>query len=370
MINLNTRLQSLNSSIDVETKKLLVLNAKTIQYNVLKREVDSNKSLYESLLRRVKETEVAKELEATNIRIIDLANVPKAPFTPNHRRDIMMGVFLGLFLGAGLAFAIEYFDSTVKTAEDIEMYVRLPFLGYVPSAKAEARAQKDIDMLSFKKPHSRFAEAYRTIRSSVIFSAPEDKPLKTILITSSSPEEGKSTVAINLSTIFALANEKILLVEADMRRPRLSGALDLDNQVGLSNLLIGTAPLDAAIRQTNIPNLSVILSGPKPPNPTELISSTKTKSILEELKARFTRIIIDSPPLLSVADSLILANQTDGVIDVVRAGFQNIELILRGRQRLIEAKARIIGVILNNVNVKREDSYYYYHYYYTTEDKK
>ncbi len=370
MLNANTRQEAVNKSIDEETRKLLELNTKTIQYNALKREVESDKSLYESLLGRIKETEVSKQLETTNIRIIDLAQVPGGPFSPNRKQDVSKGITLGFFLGVVLAFILEYLDSTVKTAEDIEAYVKLPFLGYVPSARREAKTVKDIDLLSHKMPNSRIAEAYRSIRSSIIFSSPEDKPLKTVLITSASPQEGKSTVTINLGAIFAHANEKVLILEADMRRCRIGSSLDVDNKDGLSSFLAGAATLDMVIKHTPIPNLFLMPAGPRPPNPAELLSSAKSRQLLGELKTRFDRIIIDAPPVLTVTDAAILANMVDGVIYVIRAGFRNIEAILNCRQRLNEAKARIIGVILNSVNIKKEDSYYYYHYYYAQEKEK
>ena len=370
IMTLNSRLDAVNKSINDETQKFLVLNEKMIEYNLLKREVDSNQYLYNSLLVRTKETEVSKQLENTLLQIIDVANIPVAPFSPNRKRDVGVGILLGLAVGVAIAFVLEYMDSTVKTAEDVEMYVRLPFLGYIPSSKQEAKVGKDVDLASHKVPHSRIAEAYRSIRASIIFSSPEDRPLKTILITSASPQEGKSTVSINLATVFANSNEKVLLVEADMRKPRVSDSFGLPNKEGLSSFLTGVSTLETAMQATSVPNLSLMPSGPKPPNPAELLTSSKTRTLLEELRKRYDRIIIDSPPVITVTDTAILANIVDGVIDVVRANFLNIELILRGRQRLYEAKSKIIGVILNNVNVKKEDSYYYYHYYYADDKDK
>jgi len=370
MIAANTRLESVNKGIEDETKKLLEITDKMNQYNILKRDLDSNKVLYDSLLARTKETEVSRELEATNIRVVDVAVIPEKPFSPNQQRDITMGVVLGLFLGLGLAFFIEYLDSTVKNADDVELYVKLPFLGYVPTAKQEVKVKSDIDLIVYKVPQSRVSESFRSIRTSIMFSAPEDRPLKTILVTSAAPQEGKTIVALNLGIIFARANEKVLLIDADMRRSRMHNILGLDRKVGLSTYLTGSASLDAVIKQTFIPNLSFISSGPIPPNPAELLTSAKVRHFLEEMKTKYDRIILDSPPVTSVADTSILANMVDGVIDVIRAGFLNIDIILRGRQRLIEAKSRIIGAILNNVNIKREDTYYYYHYYYAEEKKK
>ena len=372
MIAMNTRLESISKNIEKETNKTMEIGNKIMQYNALKREFESNRSLYESLLKRIKETEISKDLEMTNIRVIDLANVPTAPFSPNRKNDVSRGLTMGLVLGAVLAFVLEYLDSTVKTAEDIENYVRLPFLGYAPSARQEAKSKvvKDIDLLSHRLPHSRIAEAYRSIRTSIIFSSPEDKPLKTILITSASPQEGKSTITINLGIIFAQANEKTLILDADMHRSRLAISLGVDNKTGLSSFLAGTSTLETSIKHTFIPNLFILSGGPTPPNPAELLTSAKSRQLLEELKTRFDRIIIDSPPVLTVTDAAILANLVDGVVDVIRGSFRNIEVILKSRQRLNEVKARIIGVILNNVNVKREDSYYYYHYYYAQEKEK
>ena len=370
MISLQTRLQAVRDSMDEETKKLLDMNTKMIEYNVLKREVDSNKNLYDSFLKRTKETEVSKDLETTSVSIVDLADVPKSPFSPNRKRDISAGVTMGLLLGVVFAFILEYLDSTVKTAEDIEMYVKLPFLGYVPSARREAKTEQEIDLIAHKSPRSRITEAYRSVRTSIIFSSPEDKPLKTILITSTSPQEGKTTVSINLSIVFAHSNEKTLLIEGDLRKPRIARSFGIENTIGVSSYLTGNKELEEVIRSTFIPNLFIIPSGPKPPNPSELLISTKTSQFLEQLRKKFDRILIDSPPTFSVADSVILANKVDGVIDIIRSGFLNIDIILRGRQRLSEAKARILGVILNNVDVKREDSYYYYHYYYSEDKEK
>lgn len=370
MISLQTRLQAVRDSMDEETKKLIELNTKMIEYNVLQREVDSNKNLYNSLLRRTKETEVSKELETTNVSIVDLADVPKGPFTPNRKRDISAGVTMGLLLGVVFAFILEYLDSTVKTAEDIEMYVRLPFLGYVPSARREAKSEQEIDLIAHKSPRSRITEAYRSVRTSIIFSSPEDRPLKTILVTSTSPQEGKTTMSINLATVFAHANERTVIVEGDLRKPRIARSFGMENNVGVSTYLTGNKELDQVIRSSFIPNLFIISSGPKPPNPSELLISPKTNLFLEQLQKKFDRVIIDSPPTFSVADSVILANKVDGVMVVIRAGFLNIDIILRGRQRLSEAKARILGVVLNNVDVRKEDSYYYYHYYYSEEKEK
>jgi capsular exopolysaccharide synthesis family protein len=372
MIALITRLNAINEEIEKETKNLMDLNEKMVQYNNLKREVETNRTLYETLLKKIKETQVSKESITTDFRILDLADVPGAPVSPNRKRDITTACMWGLFLGVGLALFIEYIDATFKNADDVESYLRLPFLGYVASLsseKDEIRRLKNIDLISQEFPHARIAESYRSIRTSIIFSSPEDRPLRTILVTSTLPREGKTFISVNLGIVFAHTDERVVILEADMRKPRISKAFNMKNDVGLSSFLTGEAKLEEVIRPTHIKNLSLISAGPLPPNPTELLTSNKTLILLDELKKRFSRIIVDSPPVLYVADTLILSNIVDGVVLVIYAGKTLLNSILRARQKLQEAKARIIGVILNNVNVRTEDSYYYYHYYYYSKEK-
>jgi len=372
MVALITRLNAINEEIEKETKNLMSLNEKMVQYNNLKREVETNRTLYETLLKKIKETQVSKESITTDFRILDLADVPGAPVSPNRKRDITTACLWGLILGVMASLFFEYIDATFKNADDIESYLKLPFLGYVASLRSEKdeiKKIKDIDLISQQFPHSRIAESYRSIRTSIIFSSPEDRPLKTILVTSSLPREGKTFISINLGIVFAHTDERVVILEADMRKPRISKVFNTDNDVGLSSFLTGEAKLDEVIRPTHIKNLSLISAGPLPPNPTELLTSNKTAALLDELKKRFSRVILDSPPVLYVADTLILSNMVDGVILVIYAGKTFLNHILRVRQKMQEAKARIIGVILNNVNIKREDSYYYYHYYYYSRGK-
>ncbi len=370
MMGLDSELGSIREKIKIETDRLLSLSQKMGQYNVLKREVESNKELYESLLKRAKETSVSEELQTSNIRVVDPAEVPKVPIRPKKIQNIMLACILGLLLGFSVAFALEYFDSTVKNAEDIELYVKLPFLGYVPSLKKEASCSKDADLVCYAKQATTIAEAFRSIRTSIIFSSPEERPLKSILITSTIPEEGKTTNAINLAIVFAQKNEQVVLIEADMRKHRIAETFDLDNDEGLSSYLTGASSNGNIVKKTAVPNLSIISAGPTPPNPAELLTSAKTKELIEGLKGKFDRIIIDAPPVLTVADTSIIANLADGVVQVIRAGVVNLEPILRTKQRLLEARARILGVILNDVEVKKEDSYYYYHYHYGEEKKQ
>lgn len=370
MIALNSELASTREKVRIETDRLLELNETMIEYNVLKREVESNKQVYEALLGRAKETALSEELKTSQIRIVDPADVPRAPFKPKKGQNFILSCILGALLGVGAALFLEYLDSTIKTAEDIDLYVKLPFLGYVPSAQKDAHSNKEMDLICNQQSGTRIAEAFRSIRTSVIFSSPEDRPLKTILVTSTIPQEGKSSITMNLATVFAQKDEQVVIVEADMRKHRLAQSFDIENKEGLSSFLTGATDAEKIIKKTSIANLFFIPAGPVPPNPAELLTSAKLKALLDELRKRFDRVIIDSPPVLTVADTSILANIVDGVIQVTRAGFVNLDAILRTKQRLIEAKAKIIGVILNNVEIKKEDSYYYYHYYYAQDKKK
>jgi len=370
MIALYSELKSTKDKVNIETNRLLDLSQKMGEYNILKREVESNKELYESLLKRAKETSVSEELQTSNIRIVDPAEVPKQPLGPNKPRNIISAAILGLLGGFSIAMLLEYIDSTIKTAEDVELYVKLPFLGYVPSFKREASSDKSADLICYSQQATTIAEAFRSIRTSIIFSLPEDRPLKVILVTSTFPEEGKTTNSINLAIVFAQKNEQVVIVEGDMRKHRIAKSFDLDNKDGLSSYLTGTATLERVIKKTPIPNLYLIPSGPTPPNPAELLTSVKTKELFEGLKIKFDRIIVDAPPVMTVADASILANMCEGVVEIIRAGRINLDHVLHGKQRLLEAKAKILGVILNDVEVKKKDSYYYYHYYYRNEGNK
>ncbi|MDD4899914.1 MAG: polysaccharide biosynthesis tyrosine autokinase [Candidatus Omnitrophica bacterium] len=370
MIGLYSELKSIKDKINIETNRLLSLNQKMGEYNILKREVESNKELYESLLKRAKETSVSEELQTSNIRIVDPAEVPKQPLGPNKPRNIISAAILGLLGGFCIAILLEYIDSTIKTSEDVELYVKLPFLGYVPSFKKEVSSDRSADLICYSQQATTIAEAFRSIRTSIIFSSPEDRPLKVILVTSTFPEEGKTTNSINLAIVFAQKNEQVVIVEGDMRKHRIAKSFDLDNKEGLSSYLTGTATLERVIKKTPIPNLYLIPSGPTPPNPAELLTSVKTKELFEGLKIKFDRIIVDAPPVMTVADASILANMCEGVVEIIRAGRINLDHVLHGKQRLLEAKAKILGVILNDVEVKKKDSYYYYHYYYRNEGNK
>lgn len=370
MITLNLQLEEVNKKIESETSKFLDLNQKMVQYNLLKKDVESNQQLYTSLLTRGKETDISEKLELTGIRVIDSAKPPEKPYRPKKAISIVMSIFISLFFGIALAFFLEHLDSSIRTAEDVSMYLNLPFLGYVPSVGKEANTDIEKSLLCYQKPSSKIAESYRAIRASLLFASPEDRPLKSILITSSLPQEGKSFFASNLSIILCHANERVILIDMDMRRPKIHKSFNFEHTIGLSNFLTGNADLKDIIKTVpNINNLFLITAGAIPPNPSELLSSGKMRTLLEELKSKYDRIIIDSPPILSVADTSLLANAVEGVILLVKGGQTRLEVIVRSKNKILEAKGKLVGVVVNNIEPEREDRYYY-HYYYGEEGTK
>ncbi len=367
MLKIESELGSVKSKLAFETQGMIELNKKSTQYTILKREVDSNRQLYETLVKRAKETGVSEQLESSNIRIVDPAEVPELPVRPNKKNDLIRAIFVSLILGFAAAFFVEYLDNTIKDPDDINLYIGLPFLGYVPCGKKEAKTEQEIDLIVHQKPRSTISEAYRSIRTSILFAF-ADKPAKTIMVTASNPKEGKTTTAINLGATMASTKEKVLVVDTDMRCSRLHKSFGLAKEGGLSEFLVNAIDMDTAIKSTNIENMSIVTAGSTPPNPAELLNSGKMKVFLEEAKKRFDRIIIDTPPIITVTDAAILSNIVDGTILVARCGKTPIEIILRAKQKLKEAKANILGVLLNNVDYGKE-SYYYYYYYYNNEEK-
>jgi capsular exopolysaccharide synthesis family protein len=362
MISLNAKLEQIDARIKEETENFLKLNEKMVQYNFLKKDVDSNQQLYTSILTRAKEIGVTEKIEASSIRIIDAAKPSSAPFKPNKGKSIAISLIFSLFFGFSLVFFIEYLDSSMRTAEDVSSYLELPFLGYIPSISTkEAKDESGKTFVCYQKATNSITESFRALRTSILFSSPEDRPLHSILITSTVPAEGKSFIATNLASIFSQLNEKVILIDVDMRRPKLYKLFSIDQKPGLSEFLIGSASLETIIRPTAFNNVSIITSGAIPPNPSELLSSGKISSLLKGLHSKFERIIIDSPPVLNVADTPLLANNVDGVILVVKGASTRLEGIVGAKKRILEAKGKIVGVIINNIAPEKEDSYYYYY---------
>ena len=368
----------LRQSFEQQKARVMTMKEKAIQYNILKREADTNKELYKGLLQRMKEAGVSAGIMSSNIQVVDKAEFPTKPFKPNKQLNLILAAVVGLFLGVGLAFFFEYLDNTIKTPEDVEQLIRLPSFGMVPDISSHRRRQLEkgatypVELITHGHPKSMLSEAYRNIRTSILLSFSE-RPPKRIAITSANPAEGKTTTVINTAIALSQTGASVIIIDTDLRKPRIHKIFTEENGVGLSNFLSGNAGLEAIIKKTEIPNLYYIPSGPIPPNPSELISSNLFKSMLQSLDERFDHLVLDSPPVLGFADSIILSTFVDGMILVTTGGKTPRETLQRAKGMLLQVNAKILGVVINRVNIERSEyGYYYYryHYYYGKEGKK
>jgi len=347
---LMTQLGSLRTqALDVE--------GRSINYNILKREVETNRQLYDGLLQRYKEVGVAGDVRSNNVSIIDRAEVPRSRFKPSRSRNLAIGLLLGLTLGVLLAFFIEHQDDTLKSPEDIEQHLKLAVLGIVPllSKQTPTEALKDL--------RSAFSESYRSVRTALQFSTDHGVP-KVLLITSAGPGEGKSTTAITLASNFAQLGKRVLLIEADLRNPSLHKTMGIRPEIGLSNLLAGAALVPDAIQPTDDERLKVIFAGPLPPNPAELLSGSKLIALLTIAVQHYDQIIIDGPPIMGIADAPILANAAAGTLMVVHSGKTRIATAQSAVKRLHGARAHIVGTLLAKHDAKTAGYGYNYEGYY------
>jgi succinoglycan biosynthesis transport protein ExoP len=366
----------LSQALEQQKKDVNEIAEKSIQYNILKREVDTNKQLYEGLLTRLKEAQVSAGLKASNVRIVDAAETPKTPIKPRVVLNLALGVILGLGLGIGLAVFQEYLDNTLKTPDEVETLLRLPSLGVLPSFAANGAGktadEKSLSLASARQATARapaiqtnssLVEAFRSLRTSILLSA---NPVpKMLLITSALPGEGKTTITVNLGATLASLGNKVVIVDCDMRRPACHRSTGVPNKPGFVQCLTGHVGLpDAILPVPGVANLSVIPCGPIPPNPAEVLSAPIAGELLRQLRSEFEYVLLDSPPLLSVADSRILSTLTDAVVLVVRAYETPYDVVRRARTLLYSAGARILGVALNDVDFRREGYGYGYKGYY------
>lgn len=349
------------------------LEKKKLELDRLKSESENVKRQYDSVFKRLKDIELSGLLRTSNIRVLDSARPMMGPIRPNVPQGVLMGIIAGLVLGLGLALMLEFMDSSVTSQQEIEERLGLTFLGFVPSIPVSDVELENKDLHIHREPKSLIAECTRSIRTNLLFMSP-DKPFKRILVTSSGPQEGKSTTAINLGITMAQSGSKVLIVDTDMRRPRIHKAFGVPNDVGVSSLVVGEGKFEDAIKSTEIAGLFVLPCGPIPPNPAELLHTKAFDELLTQLGGRFDRIILDSPPVGAVADALVLATQVDGVVVVLKAGKTNRDLAQRTVRALRDVQARIFGAVLNDVDLERSkygDYYYGYAYrYYGYGEKK
>ncbi|MBL0141407.1 MAG: polysaccharide biosynthesis tyrosine autokinase [Betaproteobacteria bacterium] len=350
----------------VETKQeLLALQQRNIRYSILKREVDTSRTLYDGLLQRFKEVGVAGGVGINNISVVDKARVPLAPFKPNLSRNLPLGLAIGLILGLAVAWLMEYFDDSIRFPEDVERETGAAVLGVVPMLKGKSAASlAQIALSPHKDPTSALSESYRSVRTSLQFSTSHGAPRR-LVVTSSSKGEGKSTTALSLAINFAEMGKPVLVIDSDLRDPSLHKILDVANSRGLSNYLSGSFKPLEVIRSTQIPNLFVMTSGPLPPNPVELLSSPKLLTLLSECEEHFAHIVVDGPPVLGISDAIVLCNQVDNSIFVIESGKTRKGFARSALKRLQQSGVHPLGVVLTKVdaydNLYGRSSYYYQH---------
>ena len=350
--------RSLVTALEQQKSEALAMNRKAINYSVLARDVESGKQLYQSLLQRTKETGIAGELKTGNIRIVDDAERPRGAVTPNKRVNTLLGLLAGLVLAIGVAFFFEYIDSTLKSPEEVKACLGLPSLGMIPALGD--RWTSTAPLLHTGVPPN-FAEMIRGVRTNVLFSS-TGEGTRTLVVTSTGPGEGKTLVASNLAVAMALAGQRVLLVDCDLRRSRVHELFGLDQEPGLSNVLVGNAKASEAVRKTEVAGLWVLPSGRTPPNPAELLSSKRFKDMVQSLGDHFDAVIIDTPPAIVVADPLVVASVASGVIFVVGAEMTSRHAARAALEQLHRGHVRILGAVLNRVQLER-DWYYYSRYY-------
>ena len=355
-----SREASLKKTMDEQKQEVLDLSKKAIEFNVVAGEAQSNKQFYELLLKRMQEASLSSGMTISNIQIVDNATVPKHPIKPRRGRNIFLALTIGLFGGIGMAFFVEFMDDTVKTPEDVNKILGLSFLGFVPSADKE---DKEGHLPIIRDPKSGIAESYRTIRTGIMLSSAEKAP-QIILVTSSTPSEGKTSTASNLAVAMAHMGEKVLLIDGDLRRHNIHKVFNLDNSVGISDVIVNHDNLSSAVKSVpDIQNLYVLTGGTEAPNPLELLGSNRMKELIAGLRQSYDRIIIDSPPLMIFSDALVLSRLADGTILIVWGGKTSKDVVRNGGQSLATTNAKMLGVVLNNVKVTKRNSYYYYPYH-------
>ncbi len=374
------REELLSHTLDQQKTEANLMSERMVQYNILKRDAEADKALYDGLLTKLKEAGISAALQSSNIRVVDPAMIPSYPSRPAKARNVALAFLVGLVGGIGLALLREYMDNTVKTPDDIETLARLPSLAVVPAfddsngdgyrkkslsnALGNGRAGH-VELVAQHLPKSQMSEAFRALRTALLLSQ-AGKPPQVILVTSALPREGKTTAAANLAVTLAQLGDRTLLIDADLRKPGVGRLLNMNGgkYAGLSSYLAGVSSLElVTVQHPAIPNLSAIPTGPLPPNPADLLSSHRLADAIAELRTKFKFIVIDTPPVMAATDAVILSVQADGVVLVVRSGETPKEAFSRTRDLLVSVKCHLLGVVLNAVNSSAPDYYYSYRYY-------
>jgi capsular exopolysaccharide synthesis family protein len=364
----------LRAALESQKQAANKLNESAIEYSLLKRDVETNRQLYEGLLQKLKEAGVSAGLKSSNIRVVDVARVPLAPARPDKRRNILLSLAMGLIGGVVLAFVLEAVDNTVRTPEQAQALSNLPALGVIPAGtnilqsrapkmlSARPSSQESVELVAYRRPKSDISESYRALRTAILLSA-SGAPPRVMLITSALPQEGKTTTSINTAVVLAQKGARVLLVDADLRRPSIHKVFNIKPRVGLSTILTGSSRQESTISQVpQLPNLFLLPAGPPPPHPAELLGSNVMKSLIAQWREEFDHVIFDTPPALSVTDSILLSVDMDAVVLVIRSGNTTKAALRRTRELLAQVNARVLGLVVNAVDVDSSDYYHYYYY--------
>lgn len=358
--------QDTTAALESEKNQAYKLRDDLVEYTIRQREFESDRNLYEGLLQRLRTAGVEAGLESLEIDVVDPALLPANPTLKRKTTVVLTYFALGLIAGVMIAFVLESLDTGLQNVAQVEALLELPSLAIIPRFKrgadipGQSTAVRNITSLS--QPKSQFAEAFRSLRTALLLSLAGHPP-KTILLTSATPSEGKTTASVNLSTVLAQGNARVLIIDADLRRPTVHERFGLSARVGLSSVLTGSVTLEKAIQKVpDVPNLDVLVSGPMPPFPTELLSSETMRQLLQTAAENYTHVVIDSPPVLSVTDAVILSREADAVVLVIRQGKSSKHIVRRARDLLARSGAPISGILLNAVDISSPDYYGYYGY--------
>jgi capsular exopolysaccharide synthesis family protein len=329
-----------------------------VEYDRLVATRDQAKEAYAKVQKRLIETQMSGQIRVNNVHILDAARTPVVPVKPNLRVNMALAILLGIFGGVAVAFGVEFLDNTVKSREDVEELFAEPFLGTVPSLRPERRGRRGEEpydgkreLFVYYRPRSVVAEFTRAIRTNLMFMSPE-KPLRVLMVTSPSPQEGKTTVAVNLAINMAANGGRTIIVDTDLRRPRVHGAFGIKALTGVSNYLISDAPVTQFTRSTEVENLDILPCGPCPPNPAELLHASRFRALIDELLQHYETVIFDSPPVNVVTDAQIIGNIVDGVVLVAKCGKTRRDALRHAQRQLSSVNARILGCVLNDVDIE------------------
>ena len=336
------------------------LNKREVTYRRLKRTQENTEKLYGVVLARMKESDLSARLRVNNIRVLDQALTPRIPVRPRVKLNLLVGAFLGLLLGLGLVVLIEALDTTVKSHEDVEQSPGLVYLGLMPKIPGTTNSRKgkrpepkpDTDLIVHRNPKSPVAESCRSVRTNILFACP-DSPARKFVVTSPGPREGKTTTAVSLAIAMAQHGSRVLIVDTDLRRPRLHKVFGVPSATGIASILLGDASIESVVKSTEVPSLYVLPCGPRPPNPAELCHSEKFRRLVDQLAEHFDRVILDSPPAMVVTDSVVLSTIVDGTVLVARSGMTTRASLRASAKQILDVGGRLLGCVLNDMDMQK-----------------